>query len=840
MRTAILAALVCVQAAFSQIILSNFTSQSVRDNRWTTTRVDSLLVDSKVGNGIITSLVTLVLTPEKNYDYSRTGQVLDSIEMRSWFTLPSDFVATNMYLWVNGVRQTAYIQDRSLAWEQYSQIVGVRKDPALLEFSGNGSYSLRIFPSKSGQSRKIAIEFQHTMDDDTINLITGCIPLMFDSMNTYSYVQPRNSSKLLGFASVQFTATDNKQYNFSMPGLGEGKLSNGMPLTLAKSNIDKLEPGTIYTTDPSSGSEYLWAGLDKNLASTTGFSAMLSEASIVREPEPQTRIIVLDIKRQYWDWNEYYNLSNGYQGYSYRYQPIDSLKNDVLIRAKKYAILCLKQYVGENKKFNIVLTLPGATQPSALFSSPVYPTSENIQAAFQAIRSLKANPQSSTSAALFMALDQSPKSAVIMISDLYQPYNYGKWVENQNQYIISSDGKEYDSLVNLLSERVKASGSWLFTISDDWRLYSIAYESGGYQLASLRYDQYYNYEKCTLADGSVEYRPTILPALFDQRYNQGFSGLKVTSNQLSDITWSIDGYYYSWWRWPVMNRGVVMMKQGAMAKSQLLAKMSNPYSYNNGGTMLRVAGKTGLHAGSKNFEFTITGKFGGLGFTKTVSGRIPSLFSMATNGNEAVQWAFLKSEWYAATDWQKYSDSIKAIGLGYHITTRQTSLLALEPGMVLKEDTLWANQSSTDSRKSGGVTTSNMTIQSSADMMYPSSTDSTGTQSLDGVSLDDLINGATPVKPPSPAKTNSVIRVGTYKSDIIIRLPADMIGKSIRLSIFDARGRLIAKKTPLAQEAASGKLVWGLGSGYGKIAKGCYQLIVESGKNVKHFSVTLF
>ena len=73
---------------------------------------------------------------------------------------------------------------------QYEEIVNRRRDPCLVEFSGNGSYTVRIFPAESYNARKVELEFQHTLNDDSASLITATIPLAFDKRRSTTTCRP--------------------------------------------------------------------------------------------------------------------------------------------------------------------------------------------------------------------------------------------------------------------------------------------------------------------------------------------------------------------------------------------------------------------------------------------------------------------------------------------------------------------------------------------------------------------------------------------------------------------------------------------------------------------------
>ena len=163
---AALAITVLCVPVFSQINLNYFSSRGVSSGKGACTKIDSVLVDMKVGAGVATTMLTLTVTPDlyrnctyysialdtfvvavndtatinailkstkgveirrnetdsnklfivtytSAYKCSEIGELIDSVEISASFSLPSDFVAKNLYLWVNGEMQTGYIQDRA-------------------------------------------------------------------------------------------------------------------------------------------------------------------------------------------------------------------------------------------------------------------------------------------------------------------------------------------------------------------------------------------------------------------------------------------------------------------------------------------------------------------------------------------------------------------------------------------------------------------------------------------------------------------------------------------------------------------------------------------------------
>ena len=846
----IIAASCC--SLFAQINFGHFSAQAMREGKWTSADVDSVLIETNVCNGIATTVVTMsvkpegyqictyVLQPSSSKDtvsglttssaYSLVcpdkEELLDSVEINCSFTLPTDFVAKNLYLWVDGTKQAAYIQDKALAAQQYTQIVGKRKDPALLEFYGNGYYNLRIFPTKSYMSRKVAIEFQHTMDDDSLNLITGRIPVSFDSSSYYWY-STTIPKKYVGYVQVKCTATDFRKYSFGMEGLGEGTFSIGQPLTLQKSSVVKLGGAVFATANTSPQNKFFWGGIDKDKNVITGFSTVLAESTVVRDPEPAARVIVMDVGSETWDWNEYYNnyyqYSNpGYTYSSYNYPIINTLQ-----RAQKFAVLCLQNYVATNQKFNLILTTQGAKSPAPVFDSPVSPTTENLNKAYLAIVSASACP-STTLIGLKKAIGQSANGVLILISDLYQPYNYGKYVNNQ--WTVSADGNAYDRILDTVSQLVKASNASFFTISDNGRLSQIAYQNGGFQLASLRYDYYYRYMPYVTADGVQKSTPQ-LPALFGPN-NSGISNLQVfvADNSLNQCVFSTNSYNYYWYGSPT--GGPILMVNTMLDTKQSLAKAAvsiAPYYYNRNIAVFRFAGVVTSPLSAGPIDCIISGKMGGLGFTKRISGSIASLSGMSSAGEDNVEWAFTKSEQLAGVDWLSYADSIKALGLAYHIVTRQTSLLALEPGTELWKDT--TTMTATSDGQTGGKTAS-ATVEN-AMIVAPGPV---GGNNLNDISLDDIIKGSSAIREGNGVAAVSKVSANAVKGGIRISIPRALSGDNIHLSIYTMQGRMIMSKTVSGALSAATTFVWNFGNN-ARMVKGYYILKVKTGLMEKTLSL---
>jgi hypothetical protein len=850
-------------AAYGQLNLSNLNSNSVRAGKWTGTRMDSLSIETTVGNGIARTKLTFSVEPQGYYTNqsvslsipdtiwytntqynSKTGtydsigrqyylnyyrtvwdtipEALDSVEISSWFTLPTDFVARNMWLWINGKPEKAYIQDKMLAEQQYNQIVGRRMDPALLTYNGNGSYMFRMFPLQSYQARKVAIEFEHTFSDSQDN-ISALIPVCFDTSNSYWYWNGLNTNKSgIRHVKVLLTATDSKTYSFIMPGIGTGNFSKDHNLILEADNTVKLGTGKINATNPAGTDYYAWSSVKDGVSqSEIGFSTVIAESTVVLSPEPDTRIIVLDIHQKMWSWREFYRayyIANKYTYEDSYFAGSYYESFDMWVRAQKLAVVALKSYVDKDKKFNLIIN------GKELFDGPVQGTESNLSAAYTAIVAASPDESVSTVNALKKATVQAGVNAVVFISDCMAPPDgvIRTYVNSTSSGVTQTDtneiGMRYISKLDSCKKIMEPFKGNLFVICDDNYYYyygaalpELANSSGGYQLASLRQNYYYGYYRQVENSGKL---PT-LPRLYLDR--GGISDVKITltDGSSADIKYTIDGYS-CWWG----GRGGRMMIE--------TDDVWYPNYYNAIRTKVRVAFKA--QGKPSTVKMVITGKMGGLSFTKNVTLR-PDF----SGGISSEQWAFryaeqtAQTQWNSSYDWSYWKtlqDSIKAIGYKYHIITTNTAFLALEPGMTLAVDSSSSAAQSAANEKVAAAT------------VYTS--DSFGESrvngaNLDNISLEDLIAGkiSSNIKPTAPLVKSESFTINISKSQIALTIPSANRNSNLQLAIYNLSGRLIVSQAISAIQAQNGLFIWNLSAKKDKLSNGAYVMKIKAGSFVK-------
>ena len=837
--------------------LQNVYSRAVKTGQSVRTMIDSFNVDMSANSGVAVSKYTLVLTPQSSVTYLKTAPAIrvdtvvvdgkydvpsvttivetpvDSIEMSMSFALPTDFVADSMWLWIDGKRVPAEIQDRALASQQYQQVVGYRCDPALLETWGNGSYSLRIFPAASLKSRKIEIEFHHTFDDDALygakGLIAASLPIMFTAPSGYV-------DSAIGFVSAHFSAEGPGTYSVSFPGLGEGTFSAGSSLLMSGSNVAKLDSGVVTTTDPSVNDEFLWVGREpKADVLEAGMSVDLNEDGMRFENEPDTRIILVDIKNKEWDWNTYYNEQAASYGSTASYTAYEVY--NVWERAQKYVVLALQQYLKAGQKFNVII---GGKTLTPAFEAPVEATEENIAQAISILLAAAPTGENSTLALLDAARAQAPEGIVVLISDLFRPATYQILTGTDvRTYEISDAGKAFDATMVQIDSLISSSGITMFTINDYYQLSQMALTTGGYNIGGIlnRYNIPFTYE---VIDG-MRVRLPVLPALFGSSNGSGLRNFTMSSEQLSDMVYTIDNNYSNYYYMTSVREAAVDVS--VMAKTHVAI---SPYYYTNSlrtGRM-RIAGHLSYDDAAEPVAITIRGKLDGLWFTRTITGiGNYQVFSSSYRPIVDPQWAFRKSEQLAFDNYVTNAAAIKALGKDYHIVTRQTSLLALEPGMELFEDSAWqAQQVSSDAKSASAVpSVRDAAVVDQAEMTASggASYNATGTGvDFDGVSLDNLLQKSRMAAHVPETVNEQRFAITAAGQMLHLTMAPEQVEAGVTLRLFDLKGRVVATQKLTAKDFHGSKALWNIGAVNGT-GHGIYTVQVTGRSIKKVFRITL-
>lgn len=96
------------------------------------------------------------------------------------FPVPKGAVINNFTMLINGKESKAELLDANKARNIYEDIVRQMRDPALLEYSEQNIFKLRIFPIEPRSEKKISISYTQVIEQDN---------------NLYEYIYPLNTEK---------------------------------------------------------------------------------------------------------------------------------------------------------------------------------------------------------------------------------------------------------------------------------------------------------------------------------------------------------------------------------------------------------------------------------------------------------------------------------------------------------------------------------------------------------------------------------------------------------------------------------------------------------------------
>lgn len=82
------------------------------------------------------------------------------------FPLPLDALPSSLQLLIDGEMVEGQMYDRDEARSIYENIVRRERDPALLEFLGNGLFQINVFPIPAGSTRTVELTYEHAVTAD--------------------------------------------------------------------------------------------------------------------------------------------------------------------------------------------------------------------------------------------------------------------------------------------------------------------------------------------------------------------------------------------------------------------------------------------------------------------------------------------------------------------------------------------------------------------------------------------------------------------------------------------------------------------------------------------------
>jgi len=99
------------------------------------------------------------------------------------FPIPKGAVINEFSMEINGEMVIAELLDATKARQIYEDIVRQIKDPALLEYTGQGIFKVRIFPIEPRSTKKVSISYREVLNSDN------------PAVAGYEYIYPLNTEK---------------------------------------------------------------------------------------------------------------------------------------------------------------------------------------------------------------------------------------------------------------------------------------------------------------------------------------------------------------------------------------------------------------------------------------------------------------------------------------------------------------------------------------------------------------------------------------------------------------------------------------------------------------------
>ena len=109
--------------------------------------------------------------------YNPSNQILEGYYI---FPIPKGAVISEFSMEINGEMVIAELLDATKARKIYEDIVRQIKDPALLEYTGQGIIKVKIFPIEPHSKKKVSISYREVLNSDN---------------GMYEYIYPLNTEK---------------------------------------------------------------------------------------------------------------------------------------------------------------------------------------------------------------------------------------------------------------------------------------------------------------------------------------------------------------------------------------------------------------------------------------------------------------------------------------------------------------------------------------------------------------------------------------------------------------------------------------------------------------------
>jgi len=359
------------------------------------------------------------------------------------FPVPKGAVINNFTMVINGKETKAELLDSDKARKIYEDIVRQMRDPALLEYSEQNIFKLRIFPIEPRSEKKISISYSQLLESDN---------------NLFEYIYPLNtekfSAKPLNNVSVKIDLkSDEKLKNIYCPSHEVDVINKSDNHSIISYEAENIKPDTdfklYFSKNPSAVGLSLLTYKSGNKDGYFMLSASPSIQININNIESKDITFILDVS--------------------------GSMSGEKLEQAKKALLYCVHN-LNDNDRFNIIRF---STEAYSLFKTVEKADKRNINEAKRFIDDLKAIGGTNIEEAFNLAFKNYKESSlphfIVFLTDgkpTIGEMNDDKLVKrilnsNKTNSRIFTFGVGDEINTHLLDKLTDATKAWRTYVSDD-------------------------------------------------------------------------------------------------------------------------------------------------------------------------------------------------------------------------------------------------------------------------------------------------------------------------------------------------------------------------------------
>jgi Ca-activated chloride channel family protein len=359
------------------------------------------------------------------------------------FPIPKGAIVNNFTMVINGKETKAELLDADKARKIYEDIVRQMRDPALLEYSEQNIFKLRIFPIEPRSEKKISITYSQVLESDN---------------NAFEFIYPLNTEK--------FSAKPLKNISIKIDLKSDEKLKNIYCPTHEVDIVNKSDNHSTINyeaenTKPNTDFKLYFAKNSSSIGlSLSSYKTGNEDGYFLLSASPSIEI----------DKN---NIEN--KDITFILDVSGSMSGEKLEQAKKALLYCINN-LNRGDRFNIIRF---STEAYSLFNSLEKVEKQNINEAKRFINDLKAIGGTNIEEAFKLAFknyqETSQPHFIVFLTD-GKP-TLGEMDDEKLVKIILNDNKHKSRIftfgigneinTHLLDKLTEATKAWRTYVNDD-------------------------------------------------------------------------------------------------------------------------------------------------------------------------------------------------------------------------------------------------------------------------------------------------------------------------------------------------------------------------------------